>query len=345
MEYTELKSKEINRKLFEHFTRHQIVNKCWRKVQEKWCLIDDPFTDEWNEEEYCELIACLKNTITTGGVVFGAFSNGMLKGFTSVEPSLFGKNKEYLDLSSIHVSEDMRGKGIGKELFLMAKTWARDHGAKKLYISAHSAEESQVFYSRMGCHEAKEYNKFHVEKEPCDCQLECSCSEIDIIKTKRLILKPYGDSDEESMIEILTNEKIKETFMIPDFKNKDEAVSMFKKLQKLSNDHNHYERGIYISEQLIGFLNDVDIKQDKIELGYVIHPKYQKMGYATEALMAAIEDLFEKGFNEIITGAFIDNIASISVMKKCGMVKIAKEEDISYHSETRHCIYYAAHKK
>jgi predicted N-acetyltransferase YhbS len=38
----------------------------------------------------------------------------MLKGFSSVEPDLFGKNKEYLDLSSMHVSEDMRGKGIGK---------------------------------------------------------------------------------------------------------------------------------------------------------------------------------------------------------------------------------------
>lgn len=45
-------------------------------------------------------------------------------------------------------------------------------GAQALYISAHSSVESQAFYKAMGCVEAKEYQAFHVEKEPCDCQLE-----------------------------------------------------------------------------------------------------------------------------------------------------------------------------
>lgn len=67
----------------------------------------------------------------------------------------------------------MRGKGIGKELFQYAKSWAKEHGSKKLYISAHSAVESQAFYKEMGCIEAVEYNQEHVEKDPCDCQLEC----------------------------------------------------------------------------------------------------------------------------------------------------------------------------
>ncbi len=115
---------------------------------------------------------CLKNTLVKGGVVFGAFVKDVLKGFSSVEPVLFGKNKEYLDLSSIHVSEDMRGKGIGNELFRLSKEWAQKHGAKKLYISAHSSVESQSFYRTMGCVEALEYSVLHVEKEPCDCQLE-----------------------------------------------------------------------------------------------------------------------------------------------------------------------------
>jgi len=172
MKYIELKAGEINRELFLHFRRHQVVTQCWRKIDGKWCIKDDPFTDDWNEEEYNKLIVCLKNTITTGGIVFGAFSNGMLKGFVSIESALFGRNEEYLDLSSIHVSEDMRGKGVGKKLFQLAKTWAKEHGAGKLYISAHSAVESQAFYRAMGCVEARKYNRYHVEKEPCDCQLE-----------------------------------------------------------------------------------------------------------------------------------------------------------------------------
>ncbi|MCI8896985.1 MAG: hypothetical protein HFI61_04170, partial [Lachnospiraceae bacterium] len=36
------------------------------------------------------------------------------------------------------------------------------------------AVETQAFYRAMGCVEAQEYNKEHVEKEPYDCQLEYS---------------------------------------------------------------------------------------------------------------------------------------------------------------------------
>lgn len=67
----------------------------------------------------------------------------------------------------------MRNRGIGSKLFMIAKGWALAHGAKKLYISAHSAVETQAFYRRMGCVEAAFYNKTHVDAEPYDCQLEC----------------------------------------------------------------------------------------------------------------------------------------------------------------------------
>ena len=66
----------------------------------------------------------------------------------------------------------MRGKGIGKILFHEAGRWAKEHGAEKLYISAHSAVESQAFYRSLGCVEAQVYSQEAVEKEPYDCQLE-----------------------------------------------------------------------------------------------------------------------------------------------------------------------------
>ena len=74
--------------------------------------------------------------------------------------------------SNLHVSEEMRGLGIGRRLFLMCVSWARERGAGKLYISAHSAVETQAFYRAMGCVEAAEYSAWHVKKEPYDCQLE-----------------------------------------------------------------------------------------------------------------------------------------------------------------------------
>jgi predicted GNAT superfamily acetyltransferase len=109
--------------------------RCWRKIDGAWQIRDIAFTDDWNAEEYRELIVNLKNTAARGGGVFGAFADEALKGFSSVEPGLFGKNNEYLDLSNLHVSEDMRSKGIGKELFRLSKEWAKRHGAQKLSTS------------------------------------------------------------------------------------------------------------------------------------------------------------------------------------------------------------------
>lgn len=173
-QYRKLHENEICRDLFGQFIRRQKVEKCWRKEAGKWVIKDAPFIDDWSESDYKILITCLKNTAATDGLVYGFFCNGQLKGFVSVESTLFGAKEKYLDLTSLHISEDMRGKGIGKILFLEAGAWAKEHGAKKLYISAHSAVETQAFYKAMGCVEAQEYHQQHVEAEPFDCQLEFS---------------------------------------------------------------------------------------------------------------------------------------------------------------------------
>ncbi len=172
IEYRILREQEINRNLFRFFIRHQVVDKCLRRDNSAWVVRSDPFIDDWSEEDYEFLVDCLRNTVRTGGFVCGAFLDGKLKGFTSVESSFFGGGNRYQDLTSLHVSEDMRREGIGKALFLASAQWARKQGAKKLYISAHSAVESQAFYHAMGCVEAAEYNQKHVAAEPYDCQME-----------------------------------------------------------------------------------------------------------------------------------------------------------------------------
>lgn len=173
LQYRTLSAEEIHRALWNGFIRRQKVTRCWRRENDTWVIRDAPFVDDWSEEDYQTLVSCLKNTAATGGFVYAAFEGDGIKGFVSVEPELFGGEQRYLDLSSIHVSEDRRGRGIGTALFLAAKDWAKGQGARKLYISAHSAVESQAFYRRMGCVEAEVYHSGHVEREPFDCQLEC----------------------------------------------------------------------------------------------------------------------------------------------------------------------------
>lgn len=168
-----LAEEEIDRALFRSFIRRQEVDLCLRREGDGWVVRPDPFIDDWNEEEYTELICCLKNTVRTNGRVWGAFAGSALKGFASVESGFFGGDNRYMDLSCIHVSQDMRHAGIGRRLFEQAKAFAKGCGAKKLYISAHSAVESQAFYAAMGCVDAVQINREHAEKEPFDRQLEC----------------------------------------------------------------------------------------------------------------------------------------------------------------------------
>ncbi len=172
IQYKELELDEIKEVLFKKFNRYQNVKKCWRKENDNWVLKDISFIEQWGSEEYKYLIKCLKNTIKTGGKVVGAFNNNVLVGFASIENELFGSHDEYIQLSSIHISSESRGMGIGKRLFDLINNIAKDMGAKKLYISAHSSKETQAFYKAIGCVEALEYNTKLVELEPYDCQLE-----------------------------------------------------------------------------------------------------------------------------------------------------------------------------
>lgn len=172
-EYREIRQNEICRALWKDFIRRQRVVNCRRKINGEWTVRPDPFLDDWSEADYETLIACLKRTSETGGFVYGAFLGGALKGFVSVEPAFFGNDGEYLDLSSLHVSADVRGNGIGKTLFGAAKEWARQRGARKLYISAHSAVETQAFYAKTGCTDALFLHEGHAAAEPFDVPLEC----------------------------------------------------------------------------------------------------------------------------------------------------------------------------
>ena len=160
------------------------------------------------------------------------------------------------------------------------------------------------------------------------------------MKTKHLTIRPLKGNDRADMEEILTNDDVRKTYLIPDFASEEEVTALFETLHKNSLSKEHYLYGICQGKRLIGFVNDVEQKGDVIELGYVIHPAYQGKGYATEMLNAVLLDLKELGYIKVLAGAFEENIASIRVMEKCGMEKTDREEDIAYRGRKHHCVYY-----
>lgn len=170
--YSFLSEPQLIPELFSQFDRYQKVTRCWRKKEGNWVLQDIAFTEQWDESDYLSLCDFLRTTLRDGGAVIGAFRDGALCGFASLENHPFGPDKEYLQLSNLHVSNESRGRGIGRKLFFLSCDAARERGAAKLYLSSHSAQETQKFYRSVGCVEAQWYHPDLTAAEPCDCQLE-----------------------------------------------------------------------------------------------------------------------------------------------------------------------------
>ena len=107
-----------------------------------------------------------------GGAAFGAFSGGEVVGFAALAGERLGSRGQYADLALFYVSEPHRGRGVGGALFRLACAAAREAGAEKLYISAHSAAEVVAAYRALGCVEAEESDAHHAAAEPWDVQME-----------------------------------------------------------------------------------------------------------------------------------------------------------------------------
>jgi len=170
--YQRIEQSAISHDLLDDFNRRQEVKRCWRKENNQWVLKEIAFIEDWNldrkRREAIELLDCIRE----GGAVFGAFLENKLLGFASLSPDFWGTQDEYLEMRSLQVSCQYRGQGIGKRLFRLVAEYAGSLGAKKIYISANSSEETQAFYKAAGCIEAKEVNQAIAEDEPFDCQME-----------------------------------------------------------------------------------------------------------------------------------------------------------------------------
>ena len=160
-----------------------------------------------------------------------------------------------------------------------------------------------------------------------------------IINTNRLELHSINSNDEQLILEIFQSEEVAKTYMLPKFTSVDEMQKLHHRFINLSNNLNRFVYGIYYENKLIGFVNDVEMKEDFIELGYVINPRFKSNGFMTEALKGCIDALNKMGYKTIRCGAFSTNNASLRVMEKAGMHKIDFTEDINYNNQVYKCIY------
>ena len=166
-----------------------------------------------------------------------------------------------------------------------------------------------------------------------------------VISTPRLTLHAIAPKDENALIDLLTHPTVGKTYMLPEFTAREEARPLAQKITALSADDTRFVYGVFLSDRLIGMVNDVTTQDTYIELGYAYHPNYYNRGYATEVLIACIDTLLSLGYPAVRTGAFPENTASIRVMEKAGMTRLAETETVEYRGKTYHCVLFErAHK-
>lgn len=163
-------------------------------------------------------------------------------------------------------------------------------------------------------------------------------------KTQRLEIRPMTEDDSEEILDLLTNEQVGKTYMLPAYQSREEAQPLFLRLVELSHVQDRYVAGIYLEDRLIGMMNETEVKDKQIEMGYAFLPAYYNRGYATESFQGAIGYLLTHGFETVVAGAFSQNTASIRVMEKCGMRRLTHTDEIDYRGVTHTCVYYAISK-
>lgn len=170
--FKELSLEEVQENFLSTFNRYQETQQVLVKHNDQLMMKTDSFIDDWDEVNKLSVVQSLRACVQAGGSVIGVYHQADLIAFANVESTRFGIRNEYVELPYIHVSNDLRGNGIGKKLFEVCCEKAKLLGAEKLYVAAHPSIETQCFYKQMGCTLASEINDEILNKEPLDLQME-----------------------------------------------------------------------------------------------------------------------------------------------------------------------------
>jgi RimJ/RimL family protein N-acetyltransferase len=167
------------------------------------------------------------------------------------------------------------------------------------------------------------------------------------IVTDRLELKPQTMEEQKYLWELLMLPDVNRYFLtVPTkfrekLKNWDKQKEFYEQDIKHANDKDIFRWSIFIkgTNNCIGRISchegkdeDDTIDNPNIRgVGWIIDPKYQGLGYGTEAAIAMINYMFnECEIDEIRTGAAICNPSSWKIMEKLGFVRLNKTKMVQY---------------
>ena len=170
------------------------------------------------------------------------------------------------------------------------------------------------------------------------------------LKTERLILRRYKESDIDMQYEVLTDNRLAEYIKFPNL-TKEEELECIKDWIKNADD-SKYEKWVITLKSdntPIGNIsvNGIEKRHNYCNVGYVILYAYWGKGYASEALKVVSDYLLESGYYLVECSCNELNKQSSRVMEKAGFKKdgyIANRRlnkdgtysGVEYYSKTKH---------
>jgi RimJ/RimL family protein N-acetyltransferase len=150
------------------------------------------------------------------------------------------------------------------------------------------------------------------------------------IETKRLLLRPYRETDYDALLGLQTREDVTR-YLLYDVKTPEqvrESLALRMMLPPLDADGQAVTLAVELldSGQVIGdvTLFRVSTEQEQGEIGFVFHPDFHGRGYAGEAAKALLDAAFDDlGMHRVIGRCDVRNAASAALMERLGMRKEA----------------------
>ena len=139
------------------------------------------------------------------------------------------------------------------------------------------------------------------------------------IITERLDFREFRESDYDDLFEYLSQLENDEFEGYPGITNENGREH----LQYRVGSEEFYAIELKESGKVIGNIYYGNRDFAAKEVGYIINKKYQKKGYASEALSAVIERAFEAGVHRIFAECDPRNICSWKLLEKVGLEREA----------------------
>lgn len=164
-----------------------------------------------------------------------------------------------------------------------------------------------------------------------------------IIETDRLRLRRLTLPDREAVLSVLLNEGVMSAMHLPCSEEfADEWLQ-----RQIDRYETHGSANWYAERREDGaFIGIIGLIQTEIngvacaELGYLIHPDFQRQGYAYEGAKACMEYAFTALHADYITASVAaDNMASVRLAEKLGLFPIQEQTYRKGDQETVYIIY------